>query len=148
MTTIQKKNQNDIVNISKNIYYRKENAIMKVKRAVIGILYAVAFASAIFACGTDNVSTNWWGIVKPLFITFIISITLATILHYSNEIRRITYPTLVCISAWAYQKKIILTKFARNANRLYKMNHCSFGRLFEYVQVLFDEVYNYEAVNG
>lgn len=120
--------------------------MMKVKRAIIGILYTVAFASAILACGTDNLSTNWWIVVRPLFVIFLISTALATILTYSNEIRRITYPGLVCISAWAYQKRLLMTKFARNANRLYKMNHYSFERLFDFVQVLFDEVYGYNGI--
>lgn len=110
------------------------------KNTIITILYTIAFTAAFLASGIRDVA-NWVEIAKPFFAVFAISIALALTISNFNKIRRITYPLLVCISAWGYKHKLFKSKFTRNTYRLYKWKNRSYKNLFEYVQNLFDLMY-------
>ena len=116
--------------------------IMKIIRIIKYALYIIAFSSILLASGIKDCA-DWWEIAKPFFAVFTISLTIALTMTYFNKIRRITYPALVCFSAWIYKHKIVMTKFTRNTYRVYKMRNSSFRDLFDYTQDLFDLMYNY-----
>ena len=113
---------------------------MNISKIIKYALYIIAFSSALIASGVRE-SADWWNIVRPFFIVFAISITIALTMTYINKIRRVTYPIFVCMSAWFYKHNIIMTKFTRNTYRLYKWKNRSYKNLFEYVQNLFDIMY-------
>jgi hypothetical protein len=110
---------------------------MKIRQIVTYILSAVSFVSIYLASGIKQVA-NWWDIARPFFIVWLLSLTLALLISNWNFVRRITYPTIVCVSAWAYRHKILKTKFGRNTYKVYKTQGKSYRKLFDYTQVLFD----------
>ena len=107
------------------------------KKVIASIFYIGAIFSAIIAAGVPNVS-NWWELSKPYYIIFVISLIIATSLTFTNQIRRVSYPILVCISAWAYKHKVLMTRFTRSTYRVYKVVHSSYSELYDYTQALFD----------
>jgi len=111
---------------------------MTAQKAISYILYVISFASILLASGIKD-TKDWWDIAKPFFAVWFICLAIALTISNINLIRRYTYPILVCVSAWAYKHKIIMTRFTRNTHRVYKMNHCSYKRLFAYTQYMFDK---------
>lgn len=107
------------------------------KKIVISTLYIISFTSILLASGIKQVA-NWWDIAKPYFAIWFISTLLAVCITYFNQIRRVMYPAIVCISAWLYKHKVLMTDFTRNTHRVYKMNHSSYKNLFNYTQDIFD----------
>ena len=107
------------------------------KKIITYILGLTAITSMFLATGIKEVA-NWWDIAKPFFIVFIVCISIALIINNINYIRRITYPTLVCLSSWAYKHKVIKTKFTRRTYSVYKLNNYSYKKLFGFTQDLFD----------
>ena len=113
---------------------------MTFKKFFVGGLVAISVVSGFAVSGIPE-SSNWWEMTKPFFLVWIISTALAVIIPNFNQIRRIIYPAFVCISAWLYKYKIIMTKFTRDTYRVYKYNSKSFKKLFGYTQDLFDAMY-------
>jgi len=107
------------------------------KKFIAGGFYLISIFSAIMVAGVPNVA-NWWDLSIPYYLAFFISLIIGTCLTFTNQIRRVTYPILVCMSAWAYKHKIVMTKFTRNTYRVYQATHSSYGKLFDYTQALFD----------
>lgn len=110
------------------------------KKIITYTLLGVSLTSVYLASGVPDV-TNWLDIAKPFFIVGLSTLIAALTLIYINDIRRVTYPGLVCISSWLYKHKIIKTEFTKNTYRLYKWKNKSYKDLFEYVQGLFDMMY-------
>lgn len=108
-----------------------------IKKIITYTLYIVSGVSILLASGIKQVA-NWWDIAKPFFAVWFIALSIALILSNVSKIRRITYPVFVCLSAWSYKHKIIMTKFTRDTHRLYKFKNSSYRKLFEYTQNLFD----------
>ena len=100
-------------------------------------LYGVSIISVILASGTPQVA-NWWDIARPYFAVWFITTALALCISHVDQIRRITYPALVCLSAWAYSHKIVINKYTRSTHRVYNMQNRSYRKLFAYTQDLFD----------
>ena len=111
-----------------------------VRKILFGISCTTSIVSGL-AVSAIRDSANWWEFTKPYFIVWVISTILAVILYNINYIRRITYPTVVCISAWAYKHKIIKTKFTQSTYRVYKWKNRSYKQLFGFTQDLFDAMY-------
>ena len=111
------------------------------KKIITYILGAISIASAFLASGIKDVA-NWWEIARPFFIVWFIALTVALLINNWNYVRRITYPVLVCSSSWAYKHKIIVNKFTRDTYRLYKWQNKSYRNLYEYVQDVFDVMYD------
>jgi len=108
------------------------------------IIFTVSCITAIvsgLAISAIRDSANWWEITKPFLAVWIISTILALTIYNINNIRRVTYPILVCISAWAYQHKIVVTKFTQSTYRVFKWKNKSYKQLFGYTQDLFDAMY-------
>lgn len=110
------------------------------KKVITCILYIIGFSAYILASGIKDVA-NWLDIARPYFAIGTLCVAIALTLSNINNIRRVTYPLFVCMNAWFFKKKIIMTKFTRNTYRLYKVNNKSFKKLFIYVQDLFDLMY-------
>lgn len=113
---------------------------MTMKKIITYILLGVSLTSAYLASGIPDVK-NWLDTARPFFIVSTITLIVALTLIYINDIRRITYPGLVCISSWLYKHKVIKTEFTKNTYLLYKWKNRSYKDLFEYVQNLFDVMY-------
>ena len=113
---------------------------MKIKKIITYMLVAISFTSIMLATGIKDV-TNWWDIAKPLFVVWLITLMIALLIANINQIRRVTYPTLVCVSSWAYKHGLVTTKFTQNTYRLYKWKNKSYSDLYDYVQDLFDAMY-------
>jgi len=107
------------------------------RKIITCILYGIALTSLILATGVKEVA-NWWEIAKPLLLVFVISAFLALTISNIDNIRRVTYPSFVCLCAYLYKNKIIMTRFTRNSYRLYKFKNRSYCDLYDYVQDLFD----------
>ena len=99
--------------------------------------YITGITSAILTTGVDTTYTNN---LSKLVCTTVICFAIALTLTYLDKIRRITYPSLVCLCAWIYKHRIAMTKFTRNAFRIYKMTGHSYSKLYDYTQDLFDSV--------
>lgn len=99
--------------------------------------YITGIISAILTTGVDTTYTNN---LYKLVCTTVISFAIALTLTYLDNIRRITYPAMVCLCAWIYKHRIAMTKFTRNSFRLYKLNKHSYSQLYDYIQDLFDLV--------
>jgi len=110
------------------------------KKIITCILLGISLTSAYLASGIPDVA-NWLDIAKPFFIISMATLLVALTLIYLNDIRRITYPGLVCVSSWLYKHKIIKTEFTKNTYLLYRWKNKSYRNLFEYVQNLFDVMY-------
>ena len=113
---------------------------MKVKRTISFILYVIAAMSVLLASGIHQVA-DWWNIAKPFFAVFFICIAIGLTITHFDIIRRYTYPVFVCMCAWAFKHKVLMTKFTRNTYRLYNWKNQSYSALFSYVQDLFDLLY-------
>ena len=107
------------------------------KKIISGILYIVSLCSGILGSCIKDVA-NWWDIARPFYLIFAVTMLAALCLTYTNQIRRVSYPALVCACTWVYKHKILMIKFTRSAYMVYQANHCSYGRLFDYTQLLFD----------
>lgn len=110
---------------------------MKPSKIISYILYAVSIVSILLASGIRQVA-NWWDIARPFFAVWFICLVLALTITNINTIRRYTYPILVCISAWSFKHKVLMTKFTRNTHRVYRMQNSSYKKLFAYTQYMFD----------
>lgn len=108
-----------------------------IRKISMVVLYSTSILSG-FAAASVRDSADWWELTKPFLLVWVISTFLALTVTYINQIRRITYPLLVCVSAWAYKHRIIMTRFTRNTHRVYKMKNRSYKELFEYTQYMFD----------
>ena len=113
----------------------------RMKKIITYILGLVAISSIFLASGIKEVA-DWHNIAKPYFIVFYVCVAIALLINNWNYVRRFTYPTLVCISSWLYNHKIIRTAFTKNTYRLYKWQKKSYKNLFIYVQDLFDLMYS------
>lgn len=107
------------------------------KKYIATFFYIVGISSALLATAVDT--SNIHNLTR-LFCIFLISWTIALTLTYLDKIRRITYPALVCICACIYKHRIAMTKFTRNAFRIYKITGHSYSKLYDYTQNLFDSV--------
>lgn len=117
---------------------------MEVNNMIKKFIFTVSCITSIvsgLAVSAIRDSANWWELTKPYFIVWVISTILAVLIYNINYIRRVTYPVIVCISAWAYQHRIIVTRFTLSTYRVYKWKNRSYKQLFGYVQDLFDTVY-------
>jgi hypothetical protein len=113
---------------------------MTIKKFATGVLSSIAIISGLAASGIRE-SADWWVNTKPFFYICIISTAIAVLINNFNYVRRIIYPTFVCISAWLYKHGIVMTKFTRDTYRVYKHNSKSFKKLFGFTQDLFDAMY-------
>lgn len=111
-----------------------------IKKYITGILVSIAIVSGLAVSGVPE-SADWWVIAKPFFCAWFISFSVALLINNFNYVRRVFYPAFVCLSAWLYKYRIIMTKFTRDTYRVYKMNSRSFRKLFGYTQDLFDTLY-------
>lgn len=107
------------------------------KKIFTGICYIIGF-SAIFLLSAIDSSENILKVGLPYIIIAILSLLTATFLMYMTEIRRVTYPALVCTCAWLHNTRLIKTRFTSNAYKVFKMQHRSYEDLYFYVQDLFD----------
>jgi Na+/alanine symporter len=114
---------------------------VKIKRIITYVLVGISFTSIMLATGIKEVA-NWWDIAKPFFVVWFIALVVALLIANINQIRRVSYPTLVCISSWAYKHRVITTKFTQNTYKLYRWKNSSYEALYDYVQDLFDLMYN------
>lgn len=110
------------------------------KNIIANILYVIGIVSYILASGVRDVA-NWLDIARPYFAIGTLAIAIGVTIYNINNIRRVTYPMFVCMNAWFFKNKIIMTKFTRSTYRLYKFHNMSFKKLFIYVQDLFDMMY-------
>jgi len=113
---------------------------MTIKNFVTGILASIAIISGLAVSGIPE-SVDWWINTKPFFCICLISIAVAFLINKFNYVRRIMYPILVCISAWSYKYRIVVTGFTKDTYRVYKLNNYSYKQLFGYTQDLFDAMY-------
>lgn len=109
-----------------------------IKKIITGISFATAFFAAIIVSSVGEVD-NWWQISKPWVWVFIISSLVGVITYNITEIRRYTYPSLVCILAWMYEHKLIATNFSYRSHIIYR-KYNSYARLFQTTQNLYDAV--------
>jgi len=114
---------------------------IKLKAIITYILVGISLTSILLASGIKEVA-NWWDIAKPFFAVWFIALVIALLIANINQIRRVTYPTLVCVSSWLYKHRFLTTKFTQNTYRLYKWKNKSYSDLYDYVQDLFDLMYN------
>lgn len=107
------------------------------KKVIASICYITGFSAILLLSAIDS-SLNIWEVGVPYMLVAIISLLLATYLMYETEIRRVTYPALVCTCAWLHKTNLLKTKFTSNAYKVFKMQHRSYEDLYFYVQDLFD----------
>jgi hypothetical protein len=107
------------------------------------IVYTLGTISAIAGLAVSGIKecAEWWTYTKPFLLVWFVSLVLAVCIINFNYIRRIFYPAFVCLSAWAYKHRIVMTKFTRSTHRVYKMQNKSYKKLFTYTQDLFDMMY-------
>lgn len=108
-----------------------------IRKIITYTLAIVSIACIYLASGIRDVA-NWREIAKPFFIIWFITLAGSLILSNINNIRRFTYPAVVCLSAWSYKHKIMMTNFTRSTYRVYKAKNSSYSDLFNYTQTLFD----------
>ena len=109
------------------------------KKIITGIAVIISIISAIVVAGIPDV-VNWWELTKPWVVSFFTSILFALIVNNGDLIRRYTYPTYVCILAWAYGHKLLNTKLGKQSHIVYTKNNKSYSKLFEVTQCLYDMV--------
>jgi len=109
----------------------------KTKKIITYILATVSLFSILLASGIKDIE-GWEEIARPYFLVWFISLTIALIIVNINYIRRFTYPAIICLLAWLYDKKIIHTKFSKSTYRVYKYYGKSYSKLFAVVKNAFD----------
>lgn len=108
------------------------------KKVISYILYAVGFTAFILASGIKDVA-NWLDIARPYFAVGSVALALALIISNVDNIRRFTYPMIVCIWAWLYEHKIWKTSFSKDTYLVYKQFGKSYSNLYYSVQDAFDK---------
>lgn len=111
-----------------------------IKKVVTIVLTITAIVTGLIASSVKEMP-EWWEITRPFFIIYMLSIFVAMTINNFNYIRRIIYPVFVCICAWAYQHKIVTTKFTQSTYKVFKWKNKSYKKLFGYTQDLFDAMY-------
>lgn len=109
-----------------------------IKKIITGISFAVAFFAALVVSSVGEVD-NWWQISKPWVAVFFIFATVGVVAYNITEIRRYTYPSLVCLLAWMYEHKLIANNFSYRSHVIYR-KYNSYGKLFKTTQNLYDAV--------
>lgn len=109
------------------------------KRFVISMSIIVSTVSAVAIASVGEVD-NWWQISSSWLVLFIVATSVGIITGNISEIRRYTYPAIICITAWAYEHNILVTKFARNSNIIFNKHNKDYHKLFQVVQDLYDAV--------
>lgn len=113
----------------------------KITSAIFGV---VGFGSGLLASSVKETS-DWFVYAKPFLIVFIICMAIALTLGFWNHIRRVTYPATVCIWAWLYKHKILITDFSRSTYLVYRKLGKSYERLYYTVQDAFDYYLSFVA---
>lgn len=108
------------------------------KKIITYILYIVSFTAFILASGIKEVA-NWVDIARPYFAIGFSTLALALILSNIDNIRRYTYPSIVCLWAWLYEHKILRSTFSKSTYIVYKRYGKSYSVLFDSVQDAFDQ---------
>lgn len=109
------------------------------KKIVSTISILIATISAIVVAAVPE-TANWWDLARPWTILFFSSVLFTMIVVNSELIRRYTYPSFICVLAWAYSHKLIKDDFAKHSYTIYVKNHKSYAKLFEVTQYLYDRV--------
>lgn len=109
------------------------------KKIANGIMLAISVASAVIISAVAEVP-NWWELTKPWVFLFFGSIVFTWVINNGDLIRRYTYPTRVCVLAWAYGHKILRTELGRQSYSIYRKHKNSYSKLFEVTQCLYDMV--------
>ena len=110
---------------------------MKITKTISYMLYAAGIIAFALASGARE-TLDWFAVAKPYFVAGAICIIVGLVIGNIYQIRRYTYPIFTCACAWAYKHKVTMTKFTRSAYRVYKYQHSSYKRLFNYTQGMFD----------
>lgn len=107
------------------------------KKIITYILYFVGFAAFVLASGIIGVA-NWLDIARPYFVVGSVALAIALVISNIDNIRRFTYPSVVCLWAWLYEHKIWKTSFSRDTYLVYKRFGKSYSNLYYSVQDAFD----------
>ena len=110
-----------------------------IRKFIVGISLSLTICSAMIIASVGEVD-NWWVLVKPWFTVFVISAVVGIISYNLTEIRRYTYPTLVCVLAWANEHHLARSNFAKQSNFIYRKHNRSYSKLYEITQYLYDRV--------
>ena len=108
------------------------------RKTIAYILYFVGFAAFILASGIRDVA-NWLDIARPYFAVGSVTLAIALVISNIDNIRRFTYPSVICLWAWLYEHKIIKTQFGKSTYIVYKRYGKSYSILFDTVQDAFDK---------
>lgn len=107
-------------------------------RNTFGLLFGiVGLGSAVLGSQVKE-TTDWLIYAKPYIWVFIICMLISVLLVHWNQVRRVTYPAVICIWAWLYEHRILNSEFSRDTYRVYKHLGKSYSRLFNSVQTAFD----------
>lgn len=107
------------------------------RKTIAYILYFVGFAAFILASGIRDVA-NWLDIARPYFAVGSVTLAIALVISNIDNIRRFTYPSVVCLWAWLYEHKIWKTSFSKDTYLVYKSFGKSYSNLYYSVQDAFD----------
>ena len=108
------------------------------KKIITYILYFVGFAAFILASGIRDVA-NWLDLARPYFAIGSVTLAIALVISNIDNIRRFTYPSVVCLWAWLYKHKIWMTSFSKDTYLVYKKLGKSYSNLYYSVQDAFDQ---------
>lgn len=103
------------------------------------ISFILSTVCAVMVASVSEVP-NWWDITKPWAIAFFVFVAIYIVSNNIDEIRRYTYPVLVCILAWGYNHKIIYGKFAKMSYIMYQKYNSNYYKLYTKIQNLYDKV--------
>ena len=97
----------------------------------------LSLVAAGFASGAKE-GLNWLSVAKPYMIICVVTMTIAIVLYNLDNIRRVTYPAIICAWAYLYEHKILTSDFAKHTYRVYTYFGKSYRLLYLKVQSAFD----------
>lgn len=112
--------------------------MIQVRKLFSYISGAISLVAILLASGIKD-TANWETIAAPFFWIWALSLCASLILYNWNSIRRITYPTIICIWAWAYEHKILSSTFSKHTYQVYVKLNKSYTKLYLVVQNAFDQ---------
>lgn len=101
------------------------------------ILGMLSFVAVGFASGAKE-GLNWILAAKPYLIIWAITLVISVVLYNWENVRRVTYPAIICVWAYLYEHQILTSEFAEHTYRVYSYFGKSYKRLYLKVQGAFD----------
>lgn len=109
-----------------------------IKKVFISVLGIISASSFVLATGVNNSSAGDM-IMSICFLVGFTSLAIALFLYNLDSLRRITYPTVICVWAWLYAHRILRTQFSFSTYKVYRYFGGSYKKLFYKVQEAFDQ---------